>query len=73
MDVIFQTVLVFPGKDDAKNISVKDLFIRNENNGKCDASAERIENVFPIKRAIFIDSTWQQTKSIYKDQRLRGI
>jgi len=71
MDVILQTVLVFPSKDDAKNISVKDLFIRN--NGKCDASAERIETVFPIKRAIFIDSTWQQTKSIYKDQRLRGI
>ena len=32
----------------------------------------RIKNAFPIKRAIFIDSTWHQTKAIYKDQRLRG-
>lgn len=69
MDVVFQTVLVFPSKDSASNLSVEDLFVKDEGNG--DALEER--NVFPIKRAIFIDSTWQQTKSIYKDQRLRGI
>ena len=34
---------------------------------------QRIENAFPIKRAIFIDSTWHQTKAIYKDQRLRDL
>ncbi|EGI68823.1 PREDICTED: DTW domain-containing protein 1 isoform X1 [Acromyrmex echinatior] len=68
-----ETVLVFPGKDSTKNISVKDLFIRKE--GKDDASGERSETdlLWPIKRAIFIDSTWHQTKSIYKDQRLREL
>ncbi|KYN43298.1 DTW domain-containing protein 1 [Trachymyrmex septentrionalis] len=67
-----ETVLVFPGKDSTKNISVKDLFIRKE--GK-DASGERTETylLWPIKKAIFIDSTWHQTKSIYKDQRLREL
>ncbi|XP_071565434.1 tRNA-uridine aminocarboxypropyltransferase 1 isoform X1 [Temnothorax nylanderi] len=64
-----ETVLVFPSKDSAGNMSVEDLFIREGR--KCDASEER--TVFPIKRAIFIDSTWQQTKSIYKDQRLREL
>ncbi|KYN03632.1 PREDICTED: DTW domain-containing protein 1 [Cyphomyrmex costatus] len=66
-----ETVLVFPSKDNAKNISVKDLFVRKE--GKNDALGEKTETVWPIKRAIFIDSTWHQTKSIYKDQRLREL
>jgi len=64
-----ETVLVFPSKDSASNLSVEDLFVKDEGNG--DALKER--DVFPIKRAIFIDSTWQQTKSIYKDQRLREL
>jgi len=29
-------------------------------------------NEVPITRAIFIDSTWNQSRGIYKDQRLRG-
>ncbi|XP_011165842.1 tRNA-uridine aminocarboxypropyltransferase 1 [Solenopsis invicta] len=65
------TVLVFPCKDSMKNLSVEDLFTREEK--KCNASVKTPETVFPIKRAIFIDSTWQQTKSIYKDQRLREL
>ncbi|XP_011874213.1 PREDICTED: DTW domain-containing protein 1 [Vollenhovia emeryi] len=68
------TVLVFPSKDSSKNLSVEDLFTREE--GKCDASqgrSNKAEDAFPIKRAIFIDSTWQQTKSIYKDHRLREL
>ncbi|KAL0134563.1 hypothetical protein PUN28_001392 [Cardiocondyla obscurior] len=66
-----ETVLVFPNKDSAKNITVEDLFKREERS--CDISPEIPETIFPIKRAIFIDSTWQQTKSIYKDQRLREL
>lgn len=27
----------------------------------------------PIKKAVFIDSTWHQCKSIYKDERIRAI
>lgn len=34
--------------------------------------SNRTKGVLPIKRAIFIDSTWHQTKAIYKDKRLRG-
>lgn len=30
-------------------------------------------NGYPITRAVFIDSTWHQTKSIYKDERLRNL
>ena len=26
----------------------------------------------PVTRAVFIDSTWNQSRGIYKDQRLRG-
>lgn len=34
---------------------------------------KQIRNTIPINRAIFIDSTWHQTKAIYKDQRLRDL
>ncbi|XP_054090460.1 tRNA-uridine aminocarboxypropyltransferase 1 [Zeugodacus cucurbitae] len=27
----------------------------------------------PVKRAIFIDSTWNQSRGIYKDERLKGL
>lgn len=30
-------------------------------------------NEYSITRAVFIDSTWNQTKSIYKDQRLKNL
>ncbi|XP_011252437.1 DTW domain-containing protein 1 isoform X2 [Camponotus floridanus] len=52
----------------AQTVSVEALFT----NRKSSSLANRTE-VFPIKRAIFIDSTWQQTKAIYKDQRLREL
>lgn len=38
-----------------------------------DIVANRANRTLPIKRAIFVDSTWHQTKAIYKDQRLRGV
>ncbi|XP_029172787.1 DTW domain-containing protein 1 [Nylanderia fulva] len=65
-----ETVLIFPSKS-AQTVSVEALFAkRREQN---DILANGTESVFPIKRAIFIDSTWQQTKAIYKDQRLREL
>nr|XP_022906780.1 DTW domain-containing protein 1 isoform X1 [Onthophagus taurus] len=30
-------------------------------------------NSLPIKRAVFIDSTWNQSKGIYKDERIRKL
>ncbi|KAL6433745.1 hypothetical protein ACFW04_005776 [Cataglyphis niger] len=56
----------------AQTVSVEALFTKKK--GKNDTLAnETDEAVFPIKRAIFIDSTWQQTKAIYKDPRLREL
>lgn len=64
-----ETVLIFPSKT---AVSIDTLFIKEiEKDGQ--AFRERIRNDYPIKRAIFIDSTWHQTKSIYKDKRLREL
>ncbi|XP_012265493.2 tRNA-uridine aminocarboxypropyltransferase 1 [Athalia rosae] len=64
-----KVVLIFPSKSAQ---SIEELFTRKvEDRGRL--IEERIQNEFPITRAIFIDSTWHQTKSIYKDQRLREL
>ncbi|KAI4502839.1 hypothetical protein M0802_001883 [Mischocyttarus mexicanus] len=65
-----ETVLIFPSKT---AVSIDSLFINEvKQDGK--SFLERIRNnEYPIKRAIFIDSTWHQTKSIYKDQRFRDL
>ncbi|XP_012235375.1 tRNA-uridine aminocarboxypropyltransferase 1 [Linepithema humile] len=60
-----ETVLIFPSNNAT---TVDALFTKGE---KDDDSAR--PTAFPIKRAIFIDSTWHQTKAIYKDQRLREL
>lgn len=53
-------------------VTIDNLFIKEvQQDGK--TFLKRIRNEYPIKRAIFIDSTWHQTKSIYKDQRLRDL
>ncbi|XP_014217077.1 DTW domain-containing protein 1 [Copidosoma floridanum] len=62
------TVLIFPGKNP---MNVEDLFIKNKDENKI--LIKSTKNKFPITRAVFIDSTWHQTKSIYKDQRLRDL
>ncbi|XP_043677627.1 tRNA-uridine aminocarboxypropyltransferase 1 [Vespula pensylvanica] len=64
-----ETVLIFPSKT---AVTIDNLFIKEvQQDGK--TFLKRIRNEYPIKRAIFIDSTWHQTKSIYKDQRLRDL
>ncbi|XP_043504439.1 tRNA-uridine aminocarboxypropyltransferase 1 [Polistes fuscatus] len=65
-----ETVLIFPSKT---AVSIGSLLVKEvKQDGK--SFLERIgRNEYPIKRAIFIDSTWHQTKSIYKDQRLRDL
>lgn len=37
------------------------------------AAAHRSTNKLPISKAIFIDSTWNQSKGIYKDERLNHL
>jgi hypothetical protein len=32
-----------------------------------------IDTKFPVTKAVFIDSTWNQSRGIYKDQRIRGM
>lgn len=67
-----ETVLIFPSKS-VQTVSVESLFTKKKGENATDILANATEIVFPIKRAIFIDSTWQQTKAIYKDQRLREL
>ncbi|XP_046466396.1 tRNA-uridine aminocarboxypropyltransferase 1 [Neodiprion pinetum] len=64
-----KVVLIFPSKTAC---SIEDLFTRKVDHGG-HSKEQRIHNEFPITRAIFIDSTWHQTKSIYKDPRLREL
>lgn len=55
---------------------MEDLFKKEETKdeeSQDSTSVRKIGRVLPIKRAIFIDSTWQQTKEIYKDVRLSGM
>ncbi|XP_071857632.1 tRNA-uridine aminocarboxypropyltransferase 1 [Bombus fervidus] len=64
-----ETVLIFPSP---KAIPVNSLFIKKvEKDNKIIINT--IKNEFPIKKAIFIDSTWNQTKAISKDERLRDL
>lgn len=64
-----ETVLIFPSK---AAVSVESLFVKEFQEGD-GIIKQRIKNAFPIKRAVFIDSTWHQTKSMYKDPRLREL
>ncbi|CAB0036754.1 unnamed protein product [Trichogramma brassicae] len=64
-----KVVLIFPSKN---AMSIEDLF-KEKKDEDGQVVFETIKNQFPVTRAIFIDSTWHQTKSIYKDQRLRDL
>lgn len=57
-----QVVLVYPSSN-AKTI--KECFYENSEFLKT--------NDFPFTRAIFIDSTWNQSKGIYKDERISSL
>ncbi|CAD7015463.1 unnamed protein product [Ceratitis capitata] len=51
--------------DEVKDETVKDV-------EDCTNIVYTYENL-PVKRAIFIDSTWNQSRGIYKDERLKGL
>ncbi|KZC09495.1 DTW domain-containing protein 1 [Dufourea novaeangliae] len=64
-----ETVLIFPSQTGK---TIESLFKKEIKQGDT-VIINRIQNEFPIKRAIFIDSTWHQTKAIYKDHRFRDL
>ncbi|KAF4530974.1 hypothetical protein B566_EDAN018984, partial [Ephemera danica] len=70
-----KVVLVFPGK---KSTSLKDhidsLIQKNQSqDGTPDAKKQRTSDAVAIERAVFIDSTWNQSRGIYRDARLQGL
>lgn len=69
-----RVVLVFPGKD---AVSVENIFdsVWDLRSGSGEPRAKRINvgTKFPISKAVFIDSTWNQSRGIYKDQRVRDL
>ncbi|XP_034189985.2 tRNA-uridine aminocarboxypropyltransferase 1 [Osmia lignaria lignaria] len=64
-----KTILIFPS---STAVTVESLFMK-EVKVNDEIIVNQVIDTFPIKRAIFIDSTWHQTKAIYKDQRLRDL
>ncbi|XP_078038667.1 tRNA-uridine aminocarboxypropyltransferase 1 [Augochlora pura] len=64
-----ETVLIFPSQTGK---TIESLFEHEVKQGD-QIIIKRTRNAFPVKRAVFIDSTWHQTKAIYKDQRLRDL
>jgi DTW domain len=71
INFLLQIVLVFPGKD---AISI-DEFI-SQQTAVSPGSSKRphpSDPLKPIDRAIFIDSTWNQCKGIFKDSRLKSM
>lgn len=72
-------VLIFPGKNALSIQEYVDKSINESCGGEDVDSSEPLAKKpytpveVPISRAVFIDSTWNQSRGIYKDQRLREI
>lgn len=45
---------------------------KNRNNQSCDECLKLLNNL-PVDRAVFIDSTWHQSRGIYKDDRIKNL
>ncbi|XP_047107631.1 tRNA-uridine aminocarboxypropyltransferase 1 isoform X1 [Schistocerca piceifrons] len=70
-----KVVLVYPGKAAS---TIEELFIqpRSANSNVLDDTKSTWsikEGNLPVTRAVFIDSTWNQSRGIYKDPRLRAL
>lgn len=50
---------------------MKELHESVQNDGQLTSLSKT--NELPIKRAVFIDSTWNQSRGIYKDDRIKNI
>ncbi|XP_043269623.1 tRNA-uridine aminocarboxypropyltransferase 1 isoform X2 [Venturia canescens] len=62
-------VLIFPS-DTATTV---EQLCTSEYRQGIEYCGKETQGTLPITRAVFIDSTWHQTKAIYKDQRLRDL
>ncbi|XP_021924293.1 DTW domain-containing protein 1 isoform X3 [Zootermopsis nevadensis] len=69
-----KVVLVFPGKD---AVSVENIFDSlsemDADNAEPRPKKLNVGARLPITKAVFIDSTWNQSRGIYKDQRVRDL
>ena len=54
---------------DIENLKSNDPVNNDQNNG---TSTEGDTKTFPFDKVVFIDSTWNQTKSVCNDERLKG-
>lgn len=51
-----------------------DEIVNNNENGQRTVTVLKQDDyIAPFDRVVFIDSTWNQTKSIYNDERLKGL
>ncbi|KAJ9578164.1 hypothetical protein L9F63_024976, partial [Diploptera punctata] len=69
-----RVVLIFPGKNavSVENYILSSRVDREETEEPRPKRLNSGSNL-PITRAVFIDSTWNQSRGIYKDQRLRDL
>lgn len=57
-----------------KRIAVEQCRTVDENGSKNNDQDDKIKSYeLPIKKAIFIDSTWNQSRSIYKDEKISSL
>lgn len=69
-------VLIYPGSD-SQSLStlfdnIEDEILKNLNNENI-TNKDQSETMFPITKAVFIDSTWNQSRGIYKDDRIQKL
>ncbi|XP_042221815.1 tRNA-uridine aminocarboxypropyltransferase 1-like isoform X2 [Homarus americanus] len=66
-------LLVFPDKD---AININDLWSHLDKKTRKsleEPETKRIKPQIPFTRAVFIDCTWNQTRKIYNDERIKGL
>lgn len=59
--------------EDNRNDKNEELEFSLEQEQNQDQEAEMNADSLPIKRAVFIDSTWNQSRGLYKDPRIKAL
>nr|CAD7424071.1 unnamed protein product [Timema monikensis] len=67
-----RVVLVYPGNGATSLENLCNIF-RGTVGDEPSPKKVHMAQELPISRAVFIDSTWNQSRGIYKDQRLRAL
>jgi len=63
-------LLIFPDKS---SIRVEDLWTQLDSSPNIESSSKKSCCQLPFSRAVFIDCTWNQTRKIFNDERLKGL